>query len=277
MFEQISIQKPLLEKAGLRARRRLPFSGAGNFRDLGGYPATDGGTVRWGVLYRSGALDKMTSTDLKFLAALNLERVIDFRAAHEKERAPDRLPPDADMRVVEIPILDASTKVWHEAREEMIRKLKDVDPADYMTATNVELATTFTPEMRRFIREVLSSNGRPLLFHCAAGKDRTGFGAALLLRLLGVPQDIVMQDYVLTNTYFLAAHTWRLFLVRLSRGERFASVIRGFMDARPAYLSAAFDALEREHGSFEKYARNGLGLSAGDVERLKEIYLEQVT
>jgi protein-tyrosine phosphatase len=274
MFDQISIGKPLVKEAGTVNRRRLPFSGAKNFRDLGGYSTADGGTVRWGMLYRSDALDKLTSRDLKLLKRLNLGRVIDFRSNHEREKHPDRLPQEAGIRVVEIPIADTSTKVWHEAREEMIRKLRDVNPADYMIATNAELATTFTPEMRRFVHEVLASDGRPLLFHCAAGKDRTGFGAAILLRMLGVPMETVMQDYLLTNKYIHAAYKWRLVLVRILKGRRFSNGIRGFAAASVEYLSAAFDAIDREHGSFEKYVRDGLGLSTGDVERLKAAYLE---
>lgn len=273
MFDQISIDKPSIKDADAAQMRRLPFSGAKNFRDLGGYPTVDGRTVRWGRLYRSDALHKLTNADLKFLAALNLECIIDFRSTHEKEREPDRLPAEATIRVVEIPILDSSTKVWHEAREQMIDNLRVIDPAGYMIRTNVEFAAVFTGEFRRFVRETLYANG-PVLFHCAAGKDRTGFGAAILLRMLGVPMETVMQDYLLTNQYIHAAYKWRLALVRILRGRRFAAGIRGFVDARMEYLSAAFDALEKEYGSFENYVRDGLGLSAADVERLRRMYLE---
>lgn len=273
MFEQGTLAKTGPQEGRL-ARRRLPFSGAKNFRDLGGYSAADGRTVRWGRLYRSDALHKLSGTDLKFLAAMSLGRVIDFRSAHEKERRPNRLPPGLEARVVEIPILDSTTKVWHEERKEMIQNLLEIDPAGYMIRSNEEFATMFTPQMRRFVREALAANGEPLLFHCAAGKDRTGFGAAILLRMLGVPHETVMQDYQLTNQYLPDAYRWRLIALRVVKGRRFADAIRGFMDANPAYLTAAFDALEREHGSFENYIRDGLGLSAGDVEQLQTAYLE---
>lgn len=252
--------------------RCLPFSGTKNFRDLGGYQTTDGRSLRWCVLYRSDSLHKLPHADLKYLAALNLDRVIDFRAEHEADREPDRLP--NGLRLVKLPMEDSSTKVWHEAREEMVKNLKTLDPVHYMIQTNVELATIFTAGYRQFYQELLESNANPVLFHCAAGKDRTGFAAATLMRILGVPQDVIMQDYLLTNQYLLNAYKWNLFMAGILRGRKFADGIRGFMQADERYLSAAFETLEREHGSFENYVRDGLGLSEHDIERLKNYYLE---
>ena len=254
--------------------RLLPFRGAKNFRDLGGYETVDGRTVRWNVLYRSDALHKLTDSDLKFIAGLNLVRIWDFRASYETVREPDRLPDDLLVRLLKLPMEDASTKVWHEARDQMVRNMKTLDPTVYMKQTNVELATKFTPEYRSFFRELIASNGQPTLFHCAAGKDRTGFAAACILRILGVPLETVMQDYLLTNRYFLDAYRWNLSIAALLRGRKFADGIRSFMRADERYLLAAFEALEREHGSFENYVRDGLGLSEQDVERLKNYYLE---
>lgn len=253
-------------------QRHLRFAGVKNFRDLGGYRTLDGRVVRWGALYRSGSLHKLNDADLKKLADLNLDRVISFRAEHETKREPNRLP--HGVRLVNIPMEDSSTKVWHEARDEMVKNMKTLDPAEFMIATNTELATKFTSGYRQFYRELLDSNGNPILFHCAAGKDRTGFAAATLLRLLGVPHDMIMRDYLLTNTYLLNAHKWNLFWAGVLKGRKFAEGIRGFMRADERYLSAAFSAMEKEHGSFEKYVHDGLGLTDADIEHLKNFYLE---
>ena len=252
-------------------QRHLPFAKAKNFRDLGGYPTEDGRTVRWGLLYRSGSLHKLTGNDLKKLTSLNLSRIFDFRSEHEAEREPDRLP--ESVKLVSLPMLDASTKVWHEQRDEMVKNMRTLNPAEYMIATNTELGTKFTLEYRRFYHELLASNGSPVLFHCAAGKDRTGFAAATLLRILGVSQDVIMQDYLLTNRYLLEAHKWELFVGSILKGKKFADGIRGFMKADETYLNAAFEAIEKTHGSFENYVHNGLGLNEYDAERLKSYYL----
>lgn len=253
-------------------QRRLPFAKAKNFRDLGGYPTADGRSVRWGVLYRSDSLHKLTKNDLKLMASLSLSRIFDFRAEHEVEREPDKLPHGA--QYVHLPMEDSSTKVWHEARDEMVKNMKTLDPAEYMIATNTELATKFTPGYRQFYRELLASNGSPILFHCAAGKDRTGFAAATLLKILGVTHNVIMQDYLLTNKYLLDAYKWNLLLAQIIKGWRFAEGIRGFMRADEQYLSAAFHALDAEYGSFENYVREGLGLSDSEIERMRNMYLE---
>lgn len=274
MLEQVYVKGATAQEVNVLRERRLPFARVKNFRDLGGYPTCDGRSIRWGVLYRSDALHKLTDTDLRYLSALCLDRIIDFRASYEKEREPDRLPQELSGRLVEIPILDSSTELFQNSRQDFVRILKTVDAAKCMITTNVELGTRFTDEMRQFIDHLHSSNGRPTLFHCAAGKDRTGFAAAILLRLLGASQDVVMQDYLLTNQYFFASYGWSLKVMKLLKGRRFAESVRAFMIAEPAYLSAAFAAVDERYGSFECYVRNGLGLLRADVAHLQSLYLE---
>lgn len=274
MFDQIYFEEVIVKQAPASRSRRLSFSGAKNFRDLGGYSTVDGRTVRWEVLYRSDGLHKLTASDLRQVSALTLDRVIDFRAEHEVEREPDRLPVELAGREIKIPILDSSTRVWHDSRDEFMKNLKNIDAADYLIQTNIELATIFTPQMKQFVGELMSANGKPVLYHCAAGKDRTGFASAILLRMLGVPHDVVMRDYLLTNQYFLPQYTRSLNLVRFLKGKAFAYSIHAFMEARPEYLEAAFDSIHRQYGSFEDYVYKALDLTRHDTEHLRAIYLE---
>lgn len=255
-------------------QRHLDLSGAKNFRDLGGYQTVDGKTIRWGLLYRSDGLQKLTDHDQQCLSTLCLDRVIDFRSTYERDLWTDRLSTGSNIQVVEIPILDASTALVQESRDEFVKKLRTIDPVKYMTESYVGFATQFTPAFGQFFRELASAEGRPVLFHCTAGKDRTGFAAAILLRVLGVPHETVVDDYLLTNDYFFAGHRWNLMLARWMKGRQFADAIKGFMRADVSYLSVSFDTIDREYGSFEKYIRDGIGLSTADVERFKAIYLE---
>lgn len=268
-MNEIEIETPI---AKLNHSRHIQFSGTKNFRDLGGYPTIDGRTVRWGVLYRSDSLHKLTRKDLQKLASLEIARVFDFRSENEVAHEPDRLPDGVKLML--LPMLDASTKVWHEQRNDMVKNMKTLNPAEFLCTTNSELATKFTPEYTLFYHELLESKGSPVLFHCAAGKDRTGFAAATLLRILGVPCNIILQDYLLTNRYLLDAFKWSLLIGAFLKGKKFADGIRGFMIADEIYLKAAFDALEVEYGSFENYVHNGLGLTDQDIECLKKYYLE---
>jgi protein-tyrosine phosphatase len=254
--------------------RLLYFSGAKNFRDLGGYQTADGRTVRWERLYRSDSLHKLNSADIKRLSALGLDRVIDLRSQLETKRQPDRLPLKWAGRLVEIPILDSTTQATQESRREFLRNLKNIDPIQYMNQMNVELATKFTPQMKQFVDEVLSANGRPILFHCAAGKDRTGFAAAILLRMLGVGQDVVLHDYQLTNQYLQKGYARALTLMRWIKGRDFSVAIGKFMEAHPGYLGAAFESIDLQYGSFDDYLLKGLGLTKDDTQRLSSLYLE---
>jgi protein-tyrosine phosphatase len=254
--------------------RLLYFSGAKNFRDLGGYQTADGRTVRWGVLYRSDSLHRLNAVDLRRLSALKIHRVIDLRSQMETQREPDRFPTEWTGRLVEIPILDSTTRATQESRREFLRNLKNIDPIQYMHQMNIELATKFTPQMKQFVGEVLSANGKPILFHCAAGKDRTGFAAAILLRALGVPQDVVLHDYQLTNQYLQKGYARALALMRLVKGKTFSAAIGKFMEAHPEYLGAAFGSIDLQYGSFDGYLSQGLGLTKQDTERLGSLYLE---
>lgn len=274
MLKEAHLERTVIDQTVEPKRRHLEFSGVKNFRDLGGYRTVDGKTVRWGALYRSDGLHKLTDRDVKRLSALCLERVIDFRSEYEKGEEPDRLPAEADIQRVEIPILDASTAVVQESRDEFVKSLKNIDPLLYMTATYVGFVTQFTTAFQQFFQELTAAEGRPVLFHCTAGKDRTGYAAAILLRVLGVPHETVLEDYLLTNDYFFAGYKWNLMLARLLKGKRFANAVKGFMLADPRYLLTAFETVDRQFGSFENYIRNGLGLSAGDIDRFKAIYLE---
>jgi protein-tyrosine phosphatase len=274
MLDEIELKMPGFPNLPPPRSRRLGFAGARNFRDLGGYETVDARTVRWQVLYRSGHLHKLTNIALKQLAGLRLAQIVDFRADHESEEEPDRLPQNADIPLLKIPILDSSTQTWRDFHDELLKdNLRTVDPEQLMVNTNVELATRFTPQMRQFIQGLFAIGGRPMLFHCAAGKDRTGFAAAILLRILGVPMKTVMEDYMLSNQYYLSSYTRRLFLLRLMKGERFMRTVRVFLEVRPSFLSAAFNAIDAAHGSFEMYVHNGLGLTRTDVEHLKHTYL----
>jgi protein-tyrosine phosphatase len=257
--------------------RRIPFDGPGNLRDLGGYQAADGRTVRWGALYRSDHLGRLSARDLRQLRQLQLAVLIDFRSRPEKAEAPNRLPRGHAIRVVELPVFDddATSAMGATLRERIARgNLTGIDAAALLVEANQRLVTEFTPVYRRFVSEVLAAQGAPLLFHCTAGKDRTGFAAAIILRLLGVPEETIVADYLRSHTYSLAAQRRNLMLLRLLKGPAITSIVRTLLGVEAAYLQAAFEAIERTYGSFEAYARDGLGLGDAEIARLRDALLE---
>jgi protein-tyrosine phosphatase len=185
------------------------------------------------------------------------------------------LPPNLRFRVVELPIFDANSRLGLEIRERVKNgDLDGIDPAALLTEANIQFVTNFTPQFKVFVREVLAAQGKPVLFHCTAGKDRTGFAAAVLLRLLGVPQEIVTQDYLLSQANILSGHARDLALGRLMFGTAAVRVVEGLLSVNAAYLQAAFDTIDSMYGSFDAYARDGLGLHDTDIAALRAALLE---
>ncbi|GHD26297.1 tyrosine-protein phosphatase [Halioglobus pacificus] len=260
------------------AHRVLNFGGVANFRDLGGYPTEDGLRTRWGVLYRSGALHETTAADRQALSQLGLNRLIDFRSEAEKTEEPDKLPESSGFATVAIPTMDGGD---HSVADEIIARIEngnfdDFDPDGFMLEANRQFASRFTPQYRQFIGELLDANGQPVLWHCSAGKDRAGFASALILRIVGVPESVVMQDYLKSKAYALEARKRDIFLLRLFKGDMVADKLTRIMGVEPEWLEAAFRQIDADYGDFDTYVREGLGLTEDDISRLRAALLEPV-
>jgi protein-tyrosine phosphatase len=269
----IPAQLPLAQR---EAHRLLNFQGIANFRDLGGYRTGDGKQVKWGSLYRAGTFTNSSDTDLRNLQQLNLLTLIDFRSSGEKEEEPNRLPDPTGFNVVEIPTLDDGNKALVGEVMERIDSgnFEGFDPNLAMIKANRQFAGTFTPQFRQFIHTVLDADGAPVVWHCSAGKDRTGFAAAILLRILDVPRDVVVQDYMASKEHALDARRSQLLLLRVFKGEEAADKLETMMGVEEAWLEAAFDEIDARWGSFDNYVSEGLELSSTDVARLRNNLLE---
>jgi protein-tyrosine phosphatase len=255
--------------------RRLPLRSINNLRDLGGYQTIDGRTVCWHTLYRAGHLGKLKARDQRKLTALNLHTIIDFRSAEEKQRDPDRLPLN-EVNVIELPILDEGNSAM---MKDMRRRYEnnDFDGLDtnlVMFNTYRQLALDFTAEYARFLQAVLQAQGQPVLWHCTAGKDRAGFAAALLLKILGVDFDTIQQDYLLSGKYI---HPDRklMAIIWLTKGAQPARLLKPLWAVKPEWIKASFDAIDEHWGSFDRYRREALAFSDEDTARLQELLLTE--
>tara|TARA_R110002110_G_scaffold91264_2_gene237535 strand:+ start:156101 stop:157042 length:942 start_codon:yes stop_codon:yes gene_type:complete len=269
----VPAQLPDAERA---AHRLLNFEGIHNFRDLGGYSTADGRTVKWGALYRSGTLAEASRSDLAALESLQLNSLIDFRSAIEKEEEPNKLPEAVPFAVVEIPTLDDGNKALVGEVMERIESgnFEGFDANASMLEANRQFADEFTPQFRQFINTVMGARGEPVLWHCSAGKDRTGFAAAIVLRILGVPYDVIMQDYMASLEPALASRQSQLTLLRLFKGQEAAGHVAVMMGVEPDWLDAAFAEIDQRWGDFDTYVSEGLELSSEDIEQLRNTLLE---
>lgn len=232
--------------------RAIPLEGASNLRDLGGWPTADGGRVRPGLVFRSAALAGLTGADQAWLARAGLRTVCDLRGREEAAAAPSRLDAVPDVAVHPLPI---EPSVGASLRD--ILATREATGADLMALLRqayVAYALDWSHRYRAMFALLLEETRRPLLFHCSAGKDRTGFGAALLLTALGVPRGMVFEDYLATN------RIWRGDS-KLAAGlpEPLAGVL---LRVHPELLQAALDAASARHGSIEAYLEEAIGLDA---------------
>ena len=258
--------------------RVLSLKGASNFRDLGGYGTPEGQQVKWRVLYRSGQLSKLRGSGLRRFDQLEIHTLIDFRSNQEREKEPDRLPPGHHIRVLALPVFDEGNSAMVREINQRLKKnnFEGFDPEATMAAAYRQFALDFADSYRQFVHAILEADGAPVLWHCTAGKDRAGFAAALLLRLLGVEQQIVLQDYLLSAKH---APSMRHILVGLwlTKGAKTARTIKVFTEVKEHWIRAALQTIDERWGSFETYTQQALELSPADVANLRRSLLEPAT
>ena len=239
----------------------IPLENASNLRDLGGWPTADGRTVRAGVVFRAPALVRLSAADVAAIGALGIRTVCDFRGTREAENSPvvlagarrEGLPIEPTVGASLRDILRTGQATGHVTPEEMLALLREAYQA---------YALQSFPRYRALFALLRSEADVPLLFHCSAGKDRTGFGAALLLTALGVAWEHVVADYLATN------QLWRREVAEFL--ELPAGVKEALLSAHEHLLVAAFDAVREGYGSVDAYLETAIGLDGVGRRELRE-------
>ena len=243
--------------------RSLSLAGATNFRDLGGYAGHDGRLVRWRRIFRSDHLGALTAEDRDALVALGLTRVCDFRGNDERLLHPCALPG------VQVHSLAVEPSVVQGMQDLLAagRTLSAADTVRLMEDTYRNFVHRNGDRFGRLFAHLLESDA-PLVFHCTAGKDRTGFAAALILLALGVPRDVVMQDYLLTNDLFRMPDT------RASVHSQ--EVLQVLWRVQQVFLDAALQTVDKEYGGLHAYLAKALDVGPRERQRLAQMYLQPV-
>lgn len=251
-------------------KRIIDAPGAINLRDFGGYATSDGRRVRSGALYRSGMLAGLTEDGRAAVRALELGLICDLRRDDECTAEPTPFP-SHDPRRVQISIDPGSGIAL---REEMARTSVGIESRiRYMVEINRELVRDHVREYRLMFDALESTRAGAFLIHCAAGKDRTGFGVAVILFALGVPRATIVEDYLLTNE---AMDFEGFILPRLkdSYGEIDIEAARALSGVRLDYIEAAFAEVDATYGSIDGYLEGALGVDATRRAALQARYLE---
>jgi protein-tyrosine phosphatase len=240
------------------------LASADNFRDVAGvehpYPTADGGVLRRGVLFRSNEL-QLTDEDARSLAGLGITAVYDLRDQHEIDAHPDVEVPGAVWHHLEVLGIPMDAVRVLDTRSDAIEVMRDVY-RQFAETTRARAA------FGALLTRIAETDG-PQLFHCTAGKDRTGWASVLLLHLAGVADEVIRADYLLTNMHSSGTREKYLGLVREHLGADKVEVYERVMVADEDYLRTAYDAVTATYGDLHGYLRDGLGLGEDILGRLR--------
>jgi protein-tyrosine phosphatase len=235
----------------------LPIANPSNFRDLA--EQVHSVPLRPRLLFRSDHLGALDAQDAAQIQALGIRRVLDFRGVDERTSAVCALP---EVHVHSLAIEPTIVQVLAELTGAGHR-LTEADVVAHMQETYRGFVRQSTHRFAEFFGLLLAS-AEPTVFHCTAGKDRTGFAAALLLHALGASREEILRDYLLTNERLKPpSFAWR------GLDPQVAQVLWG---VRPEFLQAAFEAVEQDWGGVDAYLREGLRLGPAQQERLRALY-----
>ena len=285
----------------MNTSRKIDFEGLANVRDLGSMVTADGRKIRSGMLYRSGALFSATEKDKEVLSSMNLRRVYDFREEDDRANRPDpEIPGCTNLWIPILPAREVGVEHGEDAQAELVRRFQGLiaDPekskesmADvYRKFVREEYCrkqySTFLKDLLAQAREAEESGEQPaFLWHCAAGKDRAGFGSVLLQEIFGVKRGDIYDDYLLTNTYilkeagvFIDRYRDQVAAVYKDKTEEvmpsFIKAVTYLIEARTDYIGAVYQCAEEDYGDFNVYLTEGLGFSENEQEELRRIFLE---
>ena len=240
--------------------RTIALSGASNFRDLGGYTGHGGRSLKWRRLFRADHLAALTPDDLARLGALGITRSADFRGATERAAQAYALPGIATHT------LDIEPTLIQQALIQQGDSLTTAQAVRLMHDTYRSFVTDNAPRFAQLFALLLDSDA-PIVFHCTAGKDRTGFAAALILLALGVPRAVVMQDYLLTNSLYRPPSHW-------GDAATTPAGLQVLWRVQEDFLDAALHGVEVEYGGIAPYLERVLGLNTTAQKHLSQLYLE---
>ena len=254
----VSSSPRLLHSSRSRERRR--FDALVNFRDLGGHETETGRFTRRGVIYRADGVQRCTPADVAQLESLGVKRVVDLRTAHE--RVSDGLfdPRHPSIEYRHVPLLDD------------VSGIGEIAHGEPLVVSYLQMINDSSGRIVEAVNAVVGSPG-PVVFHCIAGKDRTGVLAALLLRAVGVPHDVVVADYAKSHAAMDCLVAWYV-ANRASAGAPLTAVApddhqrRRLMGAEPRWMAKVLEVLEPRHGGAERYLL-GAGVTPSTLRALR--------
>ena len=249
----------------------LPLKGGINFRDLGGKKLNNGGILKSGMLFRSGALDRLTDTDQSLLINKNLFQIIDYRDSSEIIDKPDRIWEGAEY--YHAPANPMAKEVSANLDRLTPEMLQQFDAKAFMSKL-YELLPINNPAYKQLATLLQQPEKGGIVQHCAVGKDRTGVGSALVLFALGASLDEVMEDYLLTNETLAPYRTYLLEEYSKKLGAEIVDKFAYVYSVREDFLNTALTSINQHYGNVDTWLEKDIGLDAKSRTQLQNYFLE---
>ncbi|MBO1305686.1 tyrosine-protein phosphatase [Enterococcus sp. 669A] len=278
-------------ETNLFGERVVQLEEAINVRDMGGYETADGRLTKWGLLFRGDQLSKLTEADVKLLERMGLKTIVDYRSEHERTLNPNREIGTVKVNVHADPQSSFSEAAanaidLHEENAKLVRQLEEGKvEAKYINGRgeNViedyrELVTSEAAQKAysKFLLACAETDNAPLIHHCRGGKDRTGLGSMFLLLLLGVKEEEIIQDYILTGIIREERNHYKYLLYReLTDNEDYLAYLMAMIETRREFIKASIDRIYELYATVDDYFVQHLGLSRDQIEEMKTFYLEE--
>lgn len=244
--------------SAILAERHLPMAGGFNFRDLGGYKTAQGCYTKWGKIIRSDDLSSLTDADLSYLSSLSWLTMVDYRSAEEIKAAPDKTPASVRQHLI------YSINPGNVTSIALLKNIDSTKIDEYMQQINVGFVNDGESivQFRKMFDLLQNPQGYEVfLYHCTAGKDRTGMASALILYALGMNDNTVMEDYLLSNQFIEA------------KFEKYIQAYPEFKDlffVKESFLQAGLDKIKKDHGHVENFLTQKMNV---DIEKFRALYL----
>ncbi|TCQ75115.1 protein tyrosine phosphatase [Raoultella ornithinolytica] len=281
----------ILEHSGqpvLFAERTLPVSGLNNFRDFGGYPAAEGKTVKWGMLFRSNHLYNLDRQALAYIQRLNIQSIIDYRSENEIAKSPNdhvgekrtyhlnataqtaelaaqfsAEPSNEDRALIESVIRDIPAELINGRGEQVLEQYRN-----FVTSEKSKRA------FKHMIDVLLDPHNAPNIQHCRGGKDRTGYGVLLALSMLGVSEEDIIADYMVTQANRMERNAIKMDAYRkITNDEDVLAYLHTLIDTRESFIIEVFNTIKAHSGSVANYICSELGFSQQAFDQMRQNYL----
>ena len=244
-----------------------------NTRTIGNIENIHGQLVKSNILYRSDNLARLNSLEVNLLSSYGINKIIDFRSEREIIKEPNILPNNCEYIKLSI----CSDGKLSKELKSILNGTLEIDVKKYLINANRDFVLNQQHNFSRFIREIIKSNGNPVLYHCTAGKDRTGFATIIILSILEVDREIIYDEYLFSNCCIektinkQLAKVCKIFDIEHKDSYKLLPLMYVELD----YINTAFKTIEYVYGDINNYIRKGLGITEEEIQKLKDILLHK--